>query len=127
MLTIIGLVDLNENKIFLIIFFLIHMQYCFAESFNFQTKKIEVIKEDQLINAAFGKATSRDGNLIINADKFIYQIKNKILNASGNGSIIVKNRNLEILFNDLIFNQNTSLIKLNDNVKFIEKNKGLEI
>ena len=116
-----------KNKIFLIIFFLFTCNISFAESFNFQTKKIEVIKEDQLINAAFGKAISEDGNLIINADKFIYQIKNKILNASGNGSIIVKNKNLEILFNDLIFDQKTSLIKLNDNVKFIEKKKGLEI
>ncbi len=116
-----------KNNIFYIIFFLITCNIVLAESFNFQTKKIEVVKEDQLIKAAFGKATSKDGNLIINADKFIYQLKDKILNASGNGSIIVKDEELEILFNDLIFNQNTSLIELNGNVRFIEKNKGLEI
>ena len=44
-----------------------------------------------------------------------------------NGSIIVKNKNLEILFNDLIFDQKTIINKTNDNVKFIEKFKGLEI
>jgi len=116
-----------KNNIFYIIFFFITCNIALAESFNFQTKKIEVVKEDQLIKAAFGKATSRDGNLIINADKFIYRLKDKILEASGNGSIIVKDDNLEILFNDLIFNQNTSLISLNGDVQFIEKNKGLEI
>ena len=108
-----------KNNIFYIIFFFITCNIVLAESFNFQTKKIEVVKEDQLIKAAFGKATSKDGNLIINADKFIYQLKDKILNASGNGSIIVKDEELEILFNDLIFNQNTSLIELNGNVRFI--------
>ena len=51
----------------------------------------------------------------------------KNLNASGNGSIIVKDKELEILFNDLIFNQNTSLITLNGNVQFIERKKELEI
>ncbi len=116
-----------KNSILSIIFFLITCNIAFAESFNFQTKKIEVVKEDQLIKAAFGKATSRDGNLIINADKFIYRLKDKILEASGNGSIIVKDDNLEILFNNLVFNQNTSLITLDGNVQFIEKNKGLKI
>ena len=116
-----------RNNIFFIIFFLITCNIALAESFNFQTKKIEVVKEDQLIKAAFGKATSRDGNLIINADKFIYRLKDKILEASGNGSIIVKDDNLEILFNNLVFNQNTSLITLDGNVQFIEKNKGLKI
>ena len=116
-----------KNNIFYIIFFFITCNIALAESFNFQTKKIEVVKEDQLIKAAFGKATSRDGNLIINADKFIYRLKDKILEASGNGSIIVKDDNLEILFNNLVFNQNTSLITLDGNVQFIEKNKGLKI
>ena len=86
-----------------------------------------MVKEDQLIKAAFGKATSKDGNLIITADKFIYQLKDKKLKASGNGSVIVKDKELEILFNNLIFNQNTSIIKLTGNVRFIEKTKGLEI
>ncbi len=116
-----------KNKIFYIIFFLITFDIAYAESFDFQTKKIEIVNENKLIKADFGKAISKDGNLIINADKFIYQIKNKILEASGNGSIIVKNKDLEILFNDLIFNQNTSLITLNDNVRFFEKKKDLEI
>ena len=116
-----------KNKIFYIIFFLITFDIAYAESFNFQTKKIEIVNENKLIKADFGKAISKDGNLIINADKFIYQIKNKILKASGNGSIIVKNKDLEILFNDLIFNQNTSLITFNDNVRFFEKKKELEI
>ena len=116
-----------KNKIFLIIFFFIVCNITYAESFNFQTKKIEIVNEDKLIKADFGKATSIDGNLIIHADKFIYQIKNKILKASGNGSIIVKNKNLEILFDDLIFDQNISLVTLNDNVRFFEKKKGLEI
>ena len=116
-----------KNNIFYIIFFLITCSIALAESFNFQTKKIEMVKEDQLIKAAFGKATSKDGNLIITADKFIYQLKDKKLKASGNGSVIVKDKELEILFNDLIFNQNTSLITLNGNVQFIEKKKELEI
>ncbi len=116
-----------KNSILSIILFLITCNITFAESFNFQTKKIELVKKDQLIKAAFGKATSKDGNLIINADNFIYQLKDKILKASGNGSIIVKNEDLEILFNDLFYNQNTSLITLNGNVKFTEKKKQLEI
>ena len=85
-----------KNKIFYIIFFLITFDIAYAESFNFQTKKIEIVNENKLIKADFGKAISKDGNLIINADKFIYQIKNKILKASGNGSIIVKNKDHDL-------------------------------
>ena len=114
-----------KNKFFFIIFLLITYDFAFAESFNFQTKKIEMVNEDKLIKAEFGKATSKDGNLIINADKFVYQINNKILNASGNGSIIVKNKDLEIIFNNLIFNQNTSILTFNENVRFFEKKKEI--
>ena len=116
-----------KNKILAIFTYLILCNFAFAQSFTFKTKNIEIDKNSELINANFGIATSLDGNLIINAEKFIYDKNKDILDISGNGSIIIKSQNLEILFNNSIINQKTSTIKANGDVKIFDKKRDLEI
>ena len=116
-----------KNKILAIFTYLIFCNFAFAQSFTFKTKYIEIDKNSELINANFGIATSLDGNLIINAEKFIYDKNKDILDISGNGSIIIKSQNLEILFNNSIINQKTSTIKAKGDVKIFDKKRDLEI
>ena len=61
------------NKIvFLIINLIILCNTAFAETFVFETKNIEILKEKNQILAGKGKAISSDKDLEINADKFQY-------------------------------------------------------
>src|SRR6056300_628805 len=105
-----------KNNIFLIIFFFIINNNSYAQSFNFKTKNLEIFNNESLIKASYGRASSVYGDLIINADRFIYEIKKKILKASGNGLITIKSRNLEIYFDELNFDENTSLLELSNNL-----------
>jgi LPS-assembly protein len=116
-----------KNNIFLIIFFLIINNNSYAQSFNFKTKNLEIFNNESLIKASYGRASSVDGDLIINADRFIYEINKKVLKASGNGLITIKSRNLEIFFDELNFDENTSLLKLSNNLRFFETINKLEI
>ena len=116
----------NKTLIIIIIYFLLS-KFTFAQGFTFQTKNIEISKDTKLIEANFGKAISEDGDLIIDAEKFIYDKNSKILNISGNGSIIVKSKSLEIIFDNSVVDENTSVIIANGNVKIIDKQKDLDI
>ena len=116
-----------KNNILYILLTLISFNCSSANSFEFETKKIEIIDNKKIIIAETGTATSTDGNLTINADKFIYKYEEKILNAYGNGSIIIKSKNIEVFFNELTANQNNSIIKLNGDIEFIDKNKSFKV
>ncbi len=116
-----------KNKILIVIIYFLLSKFTFAQGFTFQTKNIEINKDTKLIEANFGKAISADGDLIIDAEKFIYDKNSKILNISGNGSIIRKSKSLEIIFDNSVVNENTSVIIANGNVKIIDKQKDLEI
>ena len=49
----------------------------FAEQFIFETSKIDILEEGNLIIAEKGEAKSSDGDLIIDAKKFEYKKKLK--------------------------------------------------
>ena len=60
---------INRLVIFIIIFF-VYINLAVADSFKFETKNVEIFKEQNKIVAGQGKAFSSDQELEINADKF---------------------------------------------------------
>ena len=71
-----------KNKLFKFsLFFLIICNISLADQFSFETSKIEILNEGNLIIAAEGKAKSFDEDLVINAKKFEYNKNQRILKA----------------------------------------------
>ena len=99
----------------LIIVFLIFKNVS-AQDFIFETKKIEIINKGEIVNAIDGKAFSKDKNLEINGGEFKYNVRNKILEIYNGGSILIKSKNLEFLFEDAIINEKNQTIEANGEV-----------
>ena len=59
-------------------------------NFLFSRQNIEITDNENLINANYGKAISKDNNLEILADNFQYNNSSGILDINGNGLILVK-------------------------------------
>ena len=108
---------MKNNLIIIIISFIFFNNYALAETFKFNTKTIEIVDNGNQINAGEGKAFSSDNSLEINATKFKYTKNLGKLVATGSGSLLVKSKNLEIEFDNAIFDQKNSQIEMNGNVK----------
>ena len=94
-----------------------------ANAFRFETKNIEIIKDENKILAEKGRVFSSDNELEINADKFEYSKELDILKSNGNGKAIIKSKNLVIKFDNAVFNQKNSTIKANGNIKISQVDK----
>ncbi len=117
------------NKIFfLIISLIILCNTAVAETFVFETKNIEILKEKNQILAGKGKAISSDKDLEINADKFEYLKDLDLLKTNGNGKVFKRSKNLIIEFESAIFDQKNSLINADGNIriKLVDKNFTIE-
>ncbi len=101
--------------------------YVYGQEFSFKTKKIEINENGNFINAYQGEAISKDGDLRIIGEKFLYDKKKNILEINDKGSILIKSRNLQILFDKSIVNQMNQTIDSIGNIKIIDKNNNLEI
>ena len=64
---------MKNNLVILIVNFLFFFSITNSSAFNFETKKIKLIKEKNLIIASEGKAYLSDSDLEIKADKFEYK------------------------------------------------------
>ncbi|MDB3887992.1 hypothetical protein N9341_00470 [Candidatus Pelagibacter sp.] len=119
---------MKNNLIILFISYVFFCSFAQAQTFKFLTKNLEILENGNLINAKDGKAFSLDGDLEINADKFEYIKDLDILKSFGSGLAIIKSKNLEIEFENAIFDQKNSTIKANGNVKInqIDKNFIIE-
>tara|TARA_B100000900_G_scaffold383740_2_gene371946 strand:- start:1083 stop:3419 length:2337 start_codon:yes stop_codon:yes gene_type:complete len=95
--------------------------------FKFQTKKIEISDNGNLIEANIGKAISLDKNFEINADYFKYNNLTKILEIKGDGIIFFKSDNLKIIFNEGMFDQKKSLFEVYGKIKTENLNNDLDI
>ena len=76
-----------------------------ADTFEFETQNIEIIKEQNLIKSGKGRVYTSDRSLEINADKFEYFQDLDLLNSIGNGYAIIKSKNLSIEFDKASFDQ----------------------
>ena len=97
-----------------------------ADQFVFETSKIEILEDGNLIIAEEGSAKSLDENLEINAEKFEYKKNQKIIKAL-NGIAYFKSNNLKIEFSEMISNQITQITTAKGEVKIFDLNKKLSI
>ncbi len=97
-----------------------------ADQFIFETSKIEILNEGNLIITEEGKAKSFDEDLVINAKKFEYNKNQKTLKAF-NGKAYFRSNNLEIEFDEIISNQLTQITIAKKNVKIFDLNKKISI
>ncbi len=114
----------NFFKFFLAILLLCNTSH--ADQFLFETSKIEILNEGDLVIAENGKAKSSDGDLEINAEKFEYKKNQKIIKAI-NGVAYFKSSNLEIKFGEMISNQLTQITVAKKNVQILNLDKKLSI
>ena len=91
-----------NRLLLIIIFFWFHATFVYSQDFLFQTKKIEIFKNENKIIATDGNAISNDGDLEIEADKFEYDKTDKVLKIIGNGVIKIKSEDLEFSFDNSI-------------------------
>ena len=87
-----------KNKILaLIISFLFLCNNSIANTFTFKTKNIQILKEKTDISWK-RKSFSSDNDLEISADKFDYSKNLEILKSEGNGTVLIKSKDLIINF-----------------------------
>ena len=115
----------NKINFFSLIFFLFQ-SVSIANEFSFETKKIEILNEGNLIVADEGRAISSDNNLEIQAVNFEYFKDLSLLKAS-QGSAFIKSSNIKIDFNELEVDQEKNIMKAYDNVKIVDEEKKLVI
>ena len=119
-----------KNKIpylSIIIIFFVSPSYSLNKYFNFKTKNIEIIDNGNLINASNGKAVSEDGNFEIIADNFQYNNTSEILEITGNAIIYIKEKNLEIKFNNGMVYPKKFIFNAFGNVKINNLKRNFEI
>ncbi len=108
---------MKNSFLILILSFIFLCNISIAETFTFETKNLEIIKEQNLIRSGKGKVFSSDKSLEINADKFEYFQDLDLLNSIGNGFAIIKSKNFSIEFDEASFDQKNLIIEANGKVK----------
>ncbi len=116
-----------KNKysiIFLICFFF--NSPSISSPFSFETTKIDIIEQGNVINAKDGKAISEDKNFEIEAEEFKYYKDLDTLKAY-NGIAFIKSDNLEIKFNDIELDQKKFILTAKNNIKIFDNKKKISI
>jgi len=120
-----------KNNIFKIIFVL----FFFAlisnaksnEQFNFDVTEVEISDNgNKFVGNKRGKITSENG-IEINADKFEYNKKSNILDASGNVLIIDNVNNYKIFTQKIVYKKNDGFIYTKNKSKAVDVLDGIEI
>ena len=99
----------------------------FSQSFILNSKNIEILNEGNQIKAYKGEAISKDDDLKINSDKFIYFKDSDTLKSSGNGQALIKSKNLKIKYDNATFDQKNLIIKADGNIEIFQINGNLFI
>jgi len=107
-----------KNKFILFLIFTLSLETnLIAQTFEFKTKNINIYDNGKKILAEYGKVISSDNDIEIESDKFEFDDNLKILNANGNGSGIIKSKNLTIEFDNIVFNKKKMTIDGSGNTK----------
>ena len=116
-----------KNKFFIFIILIWTFgNISFAENYRFETKKIEVINNDNKIIATDGTAYSKNNDIVIDAKKFEYLNDQDLLKAF-KGSALIKSKNLKIKFNEIELNNKNFIITVSGDVIIIDTKKDLRI
>ncbi len=111
----------------LLIFFIINIFIIgnsFANEFKFETSKIDVLENGDLILAENGKARSKDDKIEIEALKFIYKKKSNVLEAF-KGSALIKADDIKIDFTEIRIDQKNLLISTKNKTTIYDLNNDL--
>ena len=93
-----------RNNLIVIFFFFFIKNFLHADDFIFESKSLEIFKENNLVLAKDATAFLKNEDLKIKANNLEYFKDQKILNAYGNGQINENNKNLLIEFeNSLLY------------------------
>ncbi len=107
----------NNFLVILIFGFFYFSNIALSESFTLKSKKMEILKNENQINAYEGTAISKDKNLEIKSDKFIYDKDSDLLRSFGNGKAIINSEKIIIKFDNAFFDQKNQNIKAYGNIK----------
>ena len=110
----------NSFKIITLICILCFQNIAFSDSFTLKSKNIEILDEGDQINAYKGTAISKDNNLEINSDKYIYYKETDILKSIGNGLALIKSKKIKIKYDNAVFDQKNLSIKANGNIEVFQ-------
>ena len=98
----------------------------FSQSFILNSKNIEILNEGNQINA-YSEAISKDKDLKINSDKFIYLKDSDILKSNGNGQVFIKSKNLKIKYDNATLDQKNLIFTAEGNIEIFQINGDLVI
>ena len=116
-----------KNKIF---FFFLLFLTLFTEAktaiFNFETKNIEILDQNNKILTGKGVVTDSSGTKIF-ADKFEYFKNTGILKSFGNGKAVNEQENIEINFDNAEFNGLDNTIKAYGNILIFNQIKNFSL
>ena len=115
----------NKFKLFLFIFLIISSS-ALSNDFNFETSKIDVLSNGNLLKATDGKAVSSKGDLEIQAMNFEYYKDLNLLKAY-QGTALIKDENILLEFNELKVDQKKLIIEARNKVKIEDIKKKLTI
>ena len=116
-----------KNKI--IFFFLLFINLfsnASSEIFNFETKNIQILKDENKVLAGKGIVTDSFGTKIF-ADNFEYLKNTGVLVSYGNGKSINELENKEIYFDNAIIDSINNTVEASGNVVFIDQTKKLKL
>ena len=118
---------MKNNILISILIFFYFQNIVFAQEFNFEGKKIEILNKGGQINVEKGKAFSNDKNFEISSDKFEYFKDDEILKSKGNGFVIIKSKKLSIKYDNGIFDQKNLMFEADGNIEIFQTNKNFLI
>ena len=87
----------------------------FADEFNFDVSEINISDNGNVIKANQGVATAKGNDIIIEAEKFEYNRVSSVLLAI-NGNVLLKQNNIKIKGDRVIYDKNNSQINASGNV-----------
>ena len=107
----------NFFKIFLI--FIFFNTHSLSNEFKFETDKIDIIENGQIIIASGGRVISSDNKIEVEALKFNYNKKLDLLE-SFNGSALINSDNIKIDFEEIKIDQKNLIISTKKKTKIYD-------
>jgi LPS-assembly protein len=108
----------------LVIIFFINLE---LNAFNFETKHLQILKEENLIIAEDGKVNLDKDNFEIEAKKFIYRKDVGILESEGEGLALIKKKKTYIYFDKSLYDEKNSILIAEGNIEIDALNENISL
>ncbi len=110
----------NNFIIIFVIYTFFFTNLAFSESFTLESKNIEILNEGDQIKAYKGSAISKDKNLEIKSDEFIYLKNLDTLKSSGNGELFIRSKKIRLKYDNGVFDQKNLIFNANGNIEIFQ-------